>query len=235
MRLLLTLLLFWLPISEAQTIIVVKKPAAGATITYKGIEGTGSASGPSSVAASAMNTAVGDLVICGVKWESGSSAIIAADTAGNTYSARTAANNAGSSGEPHVRIFYTFATAANASNVVTVTFSGSTTWSKIICHEFTGATSYDAESTAGEAASGTAVATGAITTTAGAVVWSIVGGYTAQTFSSPLIGGGASTQGSTVSDSVAHWRIFTGAQSSITANITQSASDRWTTTAAAFK
>ena len=189
------------------------------------------------IALPAINTAVGDLLIVGVKWESASNANSAADTAGNTYTGLAQVNNSGSSGEPHVRIFYTFATAANASNVITVTFSsGTTPWRRAIASQFTiSSGQVDGAGAGGQATSGTALATSAFSTSlANAVVWAIDGGYTGLSFSSPLIGGVAATQTATVSDTVAHWKIFSSVQSSITANITASASDRWATSVGAF-
>lgn len=223
-------------ISGQMVLLRRKKIAAGSTIADKGVEGTtqGDIDAPT-IASPAMNTAIGDLVVCGVKWEGATTANSAADTAGNTYSALTAGNNSGSNGEPHVRIFYTIATAGNASNVVTITFSSATPWRRLGCRLFTGVTAYDSESTVGQATSGTAIATGSITTSAASVIFAIVGGYTSNTYSSQTIGGVTSTFGTHVSDTRYHFRITTGSQSAITANVTQSASDRWTTIAASFK
>lgn len=188
------------------------------------------------IALPAINTSVGDLLIVGFKYEEFSTTTSAADTAGNTYTGLAQVDNSGSSGEPHVRIFYTFATAGNASNVITITFTAARPWRRAIASKFTiGAGSVDGAGAGGQATTGTAVATGTFSTAlANAVAWAIVGGYTSETFSSPLIGGGASTQTTTVSDTVAHYRIFSSTQSGITANITMSASNRWSTSVGAF-
>lgn len=184
----------------------------------------------------AINTTVGDLLIVGVKWEGSTNANSASDTAGNTYTGLTQVNNGGSSGEPHVRIFYTVATAANATNVITVTLSGSSPWRRGIASQFTiSSGQVDGAGAGGQATSGTALATSAFSTSlANTVVWAIDGGYTGLTFSNPLIGGVAATQTVTVSDTVAHWKIFSSVQSSITANITASASDRWSISVGVF-
>lgn len=189
------------------------------------------------IALPAINTAIGDFLVVGVKWEQNTNADSVADTAGNTYVGLAQVNNSGSSGEPHVRIFYTFATVANASNVITVTFSSSiTSWIRAIASQYTiSSGQVDGAGAGGQATSGTALATGTFSTSlANTIVWAISGGYTGLSFSNPLIGGVAATQTATVSDTVAHWKIFSSVQTNITANITASASDRWSISVGAW-
>lgn len=194
------------------------------------------ATGLSSINMPSINTSIGDLLIVGVKWENATNATGATDTAGNTYVGLAQVNNAGSSGEPHVRIFYTLATVANSSNVITLTFSATTVWIRAIASKFTlTAGVVDGAGAGGQATSGTAIATGTFSTSlASSVAWAIAGGYTGLTFSNELIGGVISTQTATVSDTVAHWNIFTSVQTNITATITASASNRWSTSVGAF-
>lgn len=191
----------------------------------------------------AFDLAAGSLVVGGVKWEksAGTPTIsTVTDTAGNTYVLLARKDNSGApNGDPKVQQFYCLFSIANASNVITVTFSDANPTFKRgrIVEELTTGATFDVEAS-GEATSGMAPVTGAFSTVnAAEYVFAMLGGFTSETFSSPLIGGNAVTfrGASTAVDSTAFDYITASQISSGTAGATMSVSNRWTIVSAAFK
>jgi hypothetical protein len=84
-----------------------------------------STSTSTTIAASALNTAAGDLVVVVARAGSNVTINSTADTAGNVYTPLTAQANGGNGG---LRLFYTLNATANAANVVTVTYSATNTF-----------------------------------------------------------------------------------------------------------
>lgn len=127
---------------------------------------TGAANGAASttIAAGPYSQSAGDLICVLVKWEGGNFTISSVtDTAGNTYvttlqRARFAAN------DEQTQICYCLNATANASNTVTVTFSGSATFREINVQPYQpgGTVSFVAEPTP-TTGTGTAAATGSFT------------------------------------------------------------------------
>lgn len=93
--------------------------------------------GASNLAATAANHTTGNLIVVGVAWSNNTTANVPTDTAGNTYvTTNFKANN---STTDHVEIFYAKNITGNASNVVQANFSGSSTFRRIIVHQYSGA------------------------------------------------------------------------------------------------
>lgn len=103
----------------------------------------------SSVAFAAINLGAGRLVVVAQKWEGGATTITSVtDTAGNTYSSCTAAYDAANG--QHAQIWYCLSSTANATNVVTVNFSGTT--AQYLVGQLTQASYTGTASLAGQAA-----------------------------------------------------------------------------------
>lgn len=83
--------------------------------TASGFDG---ASSTTVVTSSGVNTAIGDLLVVMVTGQEGGTISGVADTAGNTYTSLTQETTFATA-----QIWYTVATAANASNIVTATFA----------------------------------------------------------------------------------------------------------------
>lgn len=115
----------------------------------------------SSLAASAVDTATGDLVVVGIGWSDGGTVSGVTDTAGNTYSALTK-RTAGATG--FMQFWYVIGATANASNVVTAAMSQSNNYTTIFVWDVpvTATPSYDTDSNVGTSSSGVS---GAFTTT----------------------------------------------------------------------
>lgn len=177
---------------------------------------SGGARTASSVSAAAANTALGDLVLVGVGWSDSGTVTGVTDTAGNTYTPLTQ-RNPGSAGHGLQWFYCTGATHANASNVVTATFSfGTNNYSIIAVWDVTlsGSAAYDTDT----ATSGSGNATTAIYSTTGTDEFVAVvaldgfgtGGYVAQ--ASYTLDGSFGTFGG------AEHIVFSSAQSGITSS-----------------
>lgn len=133
-------------------------------------------SGVSSFASTAQSYAggVGALSIIGVKWEGTATSFTVTDTAGNTYSYTSVVTDSGL----NIRVAYCIGGTGNASNQITVTFSGGTAdFVHSISENWSGIGSLD-QSTSNHAASGTAVKCGALTPTdAYSLSWAFVGTF----------------------------------------------------------
>ncbi len=159
------------PVLHLFIVLVSLWPGCGlAAVTYQDII-SGTATSATSVATSTgANLAVGQLNACLLEWELSSiSASSVTDTAGNTYLLTTKVSN------PNVAmtraVAYTVATAANASNVVTLTLDSSASHLRVDCLRFTSNTGFPASAsvlsqTAANAANAANGNSGNITTSA---------------------------------------------------------------------
>lgn len=116
------------------------------------------------VASPAQAHVTGNLIVVGVRWYRSSAQDISSvvDTAGNTYTFISSKND----GADQVELWYAYNVTGNASNVVTVTFSGITSYRVVCVGEFSGAktsaTPLD-QAPAGGTATTASVTTGAFT------------------------------------------------------------------------
>lgn len=200
---------------------------------------TGSGNGSSAsttLALSAINLASGNFVCATFKSEGGVTLSSVADTAGNTYTLLTGTTYA--VGDAALTGAYAMNTASHATNVVTGTFSGSASWRQGGCIQYSGVATTSALDVQGynSATSGTAVSSGAVTTTQNdEVCVGFVGSYTGETYSSRLINGAAANTRVTGSDFAMWDTIVSATFSSGTAAVTQSASSHWACGIATFK
>jgi hypothetical protein len=110
-----------------------------------------------------FNAVAGNLLVTLVQWQVNNFSSIA-DTAGNTW---VQAGTEVVSGNNKCRIYYAENCAANASNVVTVTFSAASTYRAIVVHQFSGvATSSSLDDAKNATGSSTTPATASLTATA---------------------------------------------------------------------
>lgn len=213
------------------------------TFTYHS-EANGTADAASSTIASTdLAVTAGDLIVCGVKWESTTTAVSsAADNHSNVYVVGTAKANGGSNGEPHGHIFYSLAAAnTSATTNVTATFTdASATFRRLRCVSYNVSTTVvlDVEAN-GAATTGSAPTTGAFSTVDTVeYVFALVAGFSSsEAYTLPLIGGNTATvRGTTGADTVAFDYTTAAAISSGTANNTMlPGTHRWTIVSAAFK
>lgn len=115
------------------------------------VQGTGaaSASGSTTIAAAAISTTTGNFLIAVVnKYQSGTTVTGVSDTAGNTYT-RAGSSQGGDSNHTQETWYTADPITGNASNVVTATFSGSSSYRTIAVMEVSlsgaPAMAYDAE------------------------------------------------------------------------------------------
>lgn len=150
--------------------------------TFVQATGLTASAGAGSIAAPAMSTTTGNyLFVLAGKYQSGTTITGVTDTAGNTY---TRAGSSQAQDSSHAQdIWYTASPiTGNASNVVTVTFSGSSAFRLVSVAEFSppvGATAcaYASESTLALSAVGRAHVSNTLTTTA--VDALVLGGFVA--------------------------------------------------------
>ena len=198
--------------------------------------GSGSAAGPiASVSASPVATVSGDLIVVAVEWTTAADTTAVTDTAGNTYSALTLQNVSSET----LQMFYVIGATANASNVVKATFTpGSGAFTAIGVWDFPisgGTVTFDTQ--AGNATTSVTTLATSSFNTAGADELVVVAasangnnngaaytpgsGYTLDGFSGIAIGG--------------QHRLFTSAQTGITASMSWSSSGNARIVAGAFK
>lgn len=138
-----------------------------ATKVGTGVTGTADAAA-GTIASAAKSTTTGNALIAVVKWEEPLVTLSSlADTAGNTW-VIAGQREYGTTSEPSCAVCYAANITANASNVVTATFSGATaTYRRIIVEEFSGLATSSIEDGTEQTAEGTTTsyATADITTT----------------------------------------------------------------------
>lgn len=213
----------------------------GGTIAFGAGEDNGVDSG--ALAVTLTGVSVGDLIFIGTGYEHATSTFTAPVESGGAGSASTwvamAEKKHTTGGEPACRCFYTLSSQKSGSVTYTMTPSNTPSFSRVFVARATpsgGTVSLDTSDVDNEG-SGTAIATGAVSSSGsagGTITFGFCKGFTGITFSSPLIGGAAATITSTAqSDTVMWYKI--GTVSSGTAAITASASDLWVSTIVVFK
>ena len=160
--------LLQLPGSPSRVFLVPtpEKMAIAFVTTAKGID-TWDGTGATTIATGAWNLANTDrLIVVGIRWETDVTISSVTDTAGNTYSSAVSRLTMASS-VGYIQVYYTNTTATNAANVVTATFSASTTYRTIIAAEYSGATAtpLDVTATGVSVGSATSVTSGSFTPT----------------------------------------------------------------------
>lgn len=214
----------------------------GGTVTFGAGEDNGVDSG--ALAVTLTGVSVGDLIVVGSAWEHATSTFAAVVESGGSGSASTwdnslPENKHDTGGEPACKMFYTLSSQKSGSVTYTLTPTNTPSFSRIFVARVSksaGSFVLDASDVDNEG-SGTAIATGALSSTgsaSGTIAFGFCKGFTGINFSSPLIGGAAATITSTAqSDTVMWYRI--GTVSSGTAAITADASDRWVAAGLIFK
>jgi hypothetical protein len=124
--------------------------------------GDSAGSSVSSLATAAQNVAAGNLLAVGIRGGANSLTVSSVtDTAGNTF---TQCPSARSNTTNMTDIWYAKNTTANASDVVTVTYSGSATFQGVIAEQFVGLNTTSPQDTSANGhATGTSVTSGSFT------------------------------------------------------------------------
>ena len=145
--------------------------------------------GSTTIAATAANHTGGNLLVVCVVWSSAAQTLSSiADTAGNTYTRHPSSKQ--DSGSDNTEIFYAKNITGNASNVVTATFSGSSTFRRIMVDQISGAdTSAPADQAGiGGGTSATATTSSFTTTQADEIIVAGVGNTNTTSFSAGAAG-----------------------------------------------
>lgn len=192
----------------------------------------------SSLAAAAKSTTTGNALFVFIKWENQAAPIVTSvtDTAGNTYvEASEFSHPTGS--EPSGSLYYALDITGNASNVVTVNFSGTTNlYNRILVEEFSGVATSSATdgSVQTNSGTGTSYSTSNISTSQSGLVVLGVAGYTSLSSWSGTPGTPDFSVGATRSDCGLLY-LISGSSQTVTPAASATGSDRWVAIAQAFK
>jgi len=203
-----------------------------------GVTGGGTTTS-TTIASSAKSTTSGNVLIAHAKWENAGVAITGdslSDTAGNTWVVLANVQNGGTS-QPGTCLAYAKNIVGNASNVVTLTLSGSADFRNIIVEEFSGldlTSPEDGNEQTNSAASGTSHTTGDITTSGAGLVFIGVGIFAAISSVTGTPGNPDFTVGATAGESAVGYLISTSGQT-VTPGLGNSTSAQWNAIAQAFK